>query len=93
MFHLTHFQGPFLHKTKTHLQRVLGDENVLVVKFAEEVADRRRLDISCDSYSMYNKIAREGIIVGFHCYRFFGEPIFLMLLEKWALKIFGSFLF
>ncbi|GMY36155.1 probable RNA-dependent RNA polymerase 5, partial [Fagus crenata] len=65
------FKGPFLHKTKTHLQRVLGDENVLVVKFAEEVADRRRLDISCDSYSMYKKIAREGIIVGFHCYRFF----------------------
>jgi hypothetical protein len=33
-----HIQGPYLHKTKTHLQRVLGDENVLAVKFAEEVA-------------------------------------------------------
>ncbi|KAK4601857.1 hypothetical protein RGQ29_011108 [Quercus rubra] len=65
------FKGPYLHKTKTHLQRVLGDENVLVVKFAEEVADRRQPDISWDSYSMYNKIAREGIVVGFYRYRFF----------------------
>nr|XP_023915657.1 probable RNA-dependent RNA polymerase 5 [Quercus suber] len=65
------FKGPYLHKTKTHLQRVLGDENVLVVKFAEEVADRRQLDISWDSYSMYNKIAREGILVGFYRYQFF----------------------
>ncbi|XP_030952374.1 probable RNA-dependent RNA polymerase 5 isoform X1 [Quercus lobata] len=65
------FKGPYLHKTKTHLQRVLGDENVLVVKFAEEVADRRQLDISWDSYSMYNKIASEGIVVGFYRYRFF----------------------
>jgi len=48
----------------------------LVVKFAEEVADRRQLDISWDSYSMYNKIASEGIVVGFYRYRFFGEPFF-----------------
>ncbi|KAG6662192.1 probable RNA-dependent RNA polymerase 5 isoform X2 [Carya illinoinensis] len=66
------FKGPYLHKTKTHLQRVLGDENVLVVKFAEEGVDRnRRSIISFDDYSMYSKIAREGIHVGTHRYCFF----------------------
>ncbi|XP_059431765.1 probable RNA-dependent RNA polymerase 5 [Corylus avellana] len=63
------FKGPYLHKTKTHLQRVLGDENVLAVKFAEEVAGRRIF--SSDYYSMYQKIAREGIRVGSHHYCFF----------------------
>lgn len=81
-----------MHKTKTHLQRVLGDENVLVVKFAEEVADRRQPDISWDSYSMYNKIAREGIVVGFYRYRFFGEPFFNAVGEV-NFQNFGLFLF
>ncbi|KAE7998673.1 hypothetical protein FH972_003192 [Carpinus fangiana] len=63
------FKGPYFHKTKTHLQRVLGDENVLAVKFAEEVANRRIF--SRDYYSMYHKIAREGIRVGSHRYWFF----------------------
>ncbi|KAI8021428.1 putative RNA-dependent RNA polymerase 5 [Camellia lanceoleosa] len=30
------FKGPYLNCTRTHLQRELGDENVLIVKFAEE---------------------------------------------------------
>ncbi|XP_059431763.1 probable RNA-dependent RNA polymerase 3 isoform X2 [Corylus avellana] len=63
------FKGPYLHETKTHLQRVLGDENVLAVKFAEEVAGRRIF--SRDYYSIYQKIAREGIRVGSRRYCFF----------------------
>ncbi|XP_062149198.1 probable RNA-dependent RNA polymerase 5 isoform X1 [Alnus glutinosa] len=63
------FKGPYLHKTKTHLQRVLGDENVLAVKFAKAEAGRRIF--SCDDYSMYHKIAREGIRVGSRRYFFF----------------------
>ncbi|KAF5481968.1 hypothetical protein F2P56_002575 [Juglans regia] len=66
------FKGPYLHKTKTHLQRVLGDENVLVVKFAEERVDRnKRGIISFDDYSIYSKIAREGIHVGTRRFCFF----------------------
>lgn len=68
------YQGPYFHKTKTHLQRVVGDENLLVVKFAEEVADRRRRYNL--SYDHYCKIAREGIQVGNRRYYFFGELSF-----------------
>ncbi|KAK0572519.1 hypothetical protein LWI29_032755 [Acer saccharum] len=60
------FQGPFLTHTKTHLQRELGDDNVLMVKFAEEVTDQRSSD-----YAKYSKIAREGILVGLRRYHFF----------------------
>ncbi|KAK1572476.1 hypothetical protein Q3G72_033129 [Acer saccharum] len=60
------FKGPFLTHTKTHLQRELGDDNVLMVKFAEEVTDQRSSD-----YAKYSKIAREGILVGLRRYHFF----------------------
>lgn len=54
-------QGPILNNTKTHLQRSLGDDNILVVKFLE------------DGSSMAGKIFEEGIIVGLRRYRFFGD--------------------
>lgn len=44
--------------TRTHLQRALGDDNVLIVKFVE--------DASCA-----NIIIEEGILVGLRRYRFF----------------------
>jgi hypothetical protein len=75
-----HIQGPYLHKTKTHLQRVLGDENVLAVKFAEKVAGRRIF--SCDYYSMYHKIAREGIRVGSRRDFFFGKLFFMPFVNE-----------
>ncbi|KAA8523162.1 hypothetical protein F0562_009585 [Nyssa sinensis] len=53
------FKGPYLNTTRTHLQRELGDDNVLIVKFAEEAND------------VYIKIANEGILVGPRRYRFF----------------------
>jgi len=81
-----HIQGPYLHKTKTHLQRVLGDENVLAVKFAKAEAGRRIF-----SYSMYHKIAREGIRVGSRRYFFFGKLFFMPCV--YVLYIFGLFLF
>ncbi|XP_009780070.1 probable RNA-dependent RNA polymerase 3 isoform X2 [Nicotiana sylvestris] len=52
------FKGPYLNTTRTHLQRALGDENVLIVKFVE--------DACCA-----NIIVEEGILVGFRRYRFF----------------------
>ena len=69
-------QGPYLNKTRTHLQRVLGDENVLRVKFAEDETDKSLRNCSTDSNVFYNKIAREGIFVGLRQYHFFGEFIF-----------------
>ncbi|XP_072964197.1 probable RNA-dependent RNA polymerase 3 isoform X2 [Typha angustifolia] len=65
------FKGPYLQTTKTHLQRVLGDDNVLVVKFAE-MNEESRSAYSFGTYCfVYHKVAEEGIMVGLHCYRFF----------------------
>lgn len=52
---------------------MLGDDNILLVKFAEEIEGHRALNNLNDSYSKYNEIAREGILVGLRRYRFFGE--------------------
>ncbi|GMH16524.1 hypothetical protein Nepgr_018365 [Nepenthes gracilis] len=38
-----YFKGPFLSKTTTHLHKVVRDENVLVVKFAEEESQSSHL--------------------------------------------------
>lgn len=70
------------------LQRVLGDDNVLMVKFGKEDADKRcstsspvdyyakcSTSSSVDYYAKYGSLAREGIVVGLRRYRFFGEPI------------------
>ncbi|XP_022754978.1 probable RNA-dependent RNA polymerase 5 isoform X2 [Durio zibethinus] len=63
------FKGPFLEKTRSHLQRVLGDDNVLVVKFAN-VTDGKS-SAGNDFYAEYKKIAKGGILVGLRYYRFF----------------------
>ncbi|XP_020248620.1 probable RNA-dependent RNA polymerase 4 isoform X2 [Asparagus officinalis] len=58
------FKGPYLEDTSTHFHRVLGDDNVLMVKFS-----------SGNDYSnhkfLYHRIAEEGIIMGLRRYRFF----------------------
>ncbi|PWA94619.1 RNA-dependent RNA polymerase family protein [Artemisia annua] len=61
------FKGPHLDTKKTHLQRVVGDENVLIVKFAE-------FDDNYDKMTRINyvKIAEAGILVGLSRYRLFG---------------------
>jgi len=58
-------QGPYLNKTRTLLQKALGDENVLLVKLADKNTD--------DTATMYKKIAKEGIPVGLRRYKFFGN--------------------
>ncbi|KAL5572573.1 hypothetical protein UlMin_022170 [Ulmus minor] len=63
------FKGPYLSRTSHHLQKVLGDDNVLMVKFAEK--ETKCLDIGDDGYSYYRKLAKEGILVGLRRYRFF----------------------
>ncbi|CAK9141389.1 unnamed protein product [Ilex paraguariensis] len=66
------FKGPYLDTTRTHLQRELGDDNVLIVKFAEKSVDCTDLpNGSSNCHSVYNKIAKEGILVGLRRYHFF----------------------
>ncbi|KAK4765087.1 hypothetical protein SAY86_026177 [Trapa natans] len=70
------FKGPFLNKTRTLLQKTLGDENVLLVKLERGTdqgfrsVDPTGADLT-DSFAIYRKIAKDGICIGSHRYRFF----------------------
>ncbi|XP_019052370.1 PREDICTED: probable RNA-dependent RNA polymerase 3 isoform X1 [Nelumbo nucifera] len=65
------FKGPYLDTKKTHLQRVLGDDKVLIVKFIQESTNRN----GSTSYNIlntnYGRIAKEGILLGLLRYHFF----------------------
>ncbi|XP_020528669.1 probable RNA-dependent RNA polymerase 5 isoform X2 [Amborella trichopoda] len=66
------FKGPFLESTQTHLRRVLGDDKVLTVKFAEEMVDERRGEFNLSrSKNIFRRIAKDGILVGLRRYHFF----------------------
>ncbi|RZC81776.1 hypothetical protein C5167_044360 [Papaver somniferum] len=58
------FKGPYLQAGQTHLQRVLGDENVLVVKFSGQMVEGagRNSLIRCNSTSSPHQPNRnEGV--------------------------------
>lgn len=72
-----HVQGPYLQLQRTHLQRILGDDNVLLVKFTDEMSGEKGSYCSFQiSNSVYHKVAEEGIFVGLRWYQFFGKVIF-----------------
>lgn len=80
-------QGPFLNNTKTHLQRVLGDDNVLMVKFAEDKSDTHLPNHTGGSFYAYNKIARDGILLGLRRYRFFGKSFWCLLMNSFVVLV------
>jgi len=55
------------------LQRSLGDDNVLLVKFAENGNVRNLRTSVEEANSLYGKFGKEGINVGLRLYRFFGN--------------------
>ncbi|XP_049934875.1 probable RNA-dependent RNA polymerase 5 isoform X2 [Nymphaea colorata] len=64
-------QGPYFHHTTNILQRVLGDDNVLLVKFAEtENASGSKLHLP-QYTNIFHNVADDGIYVGLRLYRFF----------------------
>ncbi|XP_021807143.1 probable RNA-dependent RNA polymerase 3 [Prunus avium] len=66
------FKGPCLNNTKrTLLQKVLGDDNVLMVKFSDVGTQKVPTGFKDNNYANYSKVAREGILVGLRRYRFF----------------------
>lgn len=69
-------QGPYLNKAATLLQKTVGDENVLIVKFMELGEENMSADSKMQC-PVFNKVAEEGIFVGSKRYRFFGEFSFL----------------
>ena len=59
-----------MDNNRTYLQKVLGDDNVLVVKFMVPS------DNNADFYrQQYHKIVEDGIVLGLRLYRFFGESL------------------
>nr|CAB3503828.1 unnamed protein product [Digitaria exilis] len=58
--------GPYMDNERTHLQKVLGDDNVLVVKFVVPS------ETNANFYRQhYHKVAEDGIVLGLRRYRFF----------------------
>lgn len=70
---LNYFQGPILQHTRTHLQKSLGDDNVLLVKFAEDQYARKSETSAQKAAKHYEKFGKEGLRVGLRLYRFFGN--------------------
>nr|TKW14001.1 hypothetical protein SEVIR_5G138500v2 [Setaria viridis] len=68
---VTIFKGPYIDNTRTHLQKIVGDDNVLIVKFA----DIPGLTNSAGNFGIYCmyycQVAEDGILLGLHLYRFF----------------------
>ncbi|KAJ8751018.1 hypothetical protein K2173_016199 [Erythroxylum novogranatense] len=58
------FKGPFSTTKNNFLQRALGDDNVLMVKF-------EKITRSSPDFAPYEKLAKGGIILGLRCYHFF----------------------
>ncbi|XP_058206703.1 probable RNA-dependent RNA polymerase 5 isoform X2 [Rhododendron vialii] len=66
------FKGPYLGNTRTHLQRKLGDDNVLIVKFVEEASECTNKMVGSSYYdAVLNTMAKQGILIGLRRYRFF----------------------
>jgi RNA-dependent RNA polymerase len=70
-------QGPILQNTRTHLQKSLGDDNVLLVKFSDFGWNSKTSTSSAaqEAAKLYWKFGKQGICVGHRLYRFFGNPV------------------
>ncbi|KAK2397936.1 RNA-dependent RNA polymerase family protein [Trifolium repens] len=64
------FKGPILQNTRTHLQKSLGDDNVLLVKFSD-VKGNPHTSSAQETAKLYRKLGKDGILVGLRLYRFF----------------------
>ncbi|CAM0880235.1 unnamed protein product [Alopecurus aequalis] len=59
------FKGPYVDTRRTHLAKVVGDDNVLIVKFMAESSNKMT------DFLPYHKVAEDGIVLGLRRYRFF----------------------
>ncbi|KAK1417362.1 hypothetical protein QVD17_26489 [Tagetes erecta] len=64
------FKGPYLNTRRTHLQRELGDDNVLIVQFVDDPNSHEMPPNHCSWIAAYNRISG-GISVGLRHYRLF----------------------
>jgi len=68
---ITIFKGPYIEKTTTRLHKVVGDDNVLVVKFSDISGHTNASDYLATCCDVYHHIFEEGIALGLRRYRFF----------------------
>jgi hypothetical protein len=75
-----------MDSTTNHLQTVLGDDNVLIVKFANVNGDTNDDHSFAAHYQHYRGVIDSGIILGLRRYQFFGKLYFWLcitcLLDK-----------
>ncbi|XP_048562321.1 probable RNA-dependent RNA polymerase 3 isoform X1 [Triticum urartu] len=67
---VTTFKGPYLETSRNKLQKVVGDDNILVVKFSEIPGQRNIGNDASAYYSVYHKVAEDGISLGLRRYRY-----------------------
>lgn len=60
-----------MDSTTNHLQTVLGDDNVLIVKFANVNGDTNDDHSFAAHYQHYRGVIDSGIILGLRRYQFF----------------------
>ncbi|PAN32764.1 hypothetical protein PAHAL_5G510400 [Panicum hallii] len=67
---VTIFKGPYVDNTRTYLQKIVSDDNVLIVNFA----DIPGLTNSDDNFGIYctyyHQVVEDGILLGLRRYRF-----------------------
>ncbi|XP_044975321.1 probable RNA-dependent RNA polymerase 3 isoform X1 [Hordeum vulgare subsp. vulgare] len=67
---VTVFKGPYIENTRTSLQKVVGDDNVLVVNFSDISGHTNAGDNFETSCHFYHHVFEDGIILGLRRYRF-----------------------
>jgi RNA-dependent RNA polymerase len=68
------FQGPYREKKRNKLQKVVGDDNVLIVNFSDSILGNRDVgDNIATYYSPCIQFAEDGIMLGLRRYRFLSK--------------------
>lgn len=72
-FILFWFQGPYIEHTRTSLQKVVGDDNVLVVNFSDISGHTNAGDNFETGCHFYHHVFEDGIILGLRRYHFLSK--------------------
>ncbi|XBI11519.1 hypothetical protein VPH35_138566 [Triticum aestivum] len=67
---VTVFKGPYIENARTSLQKVVGDDNVLVVNFSDISGHTNAGDNFETGCHFYHHVFEDGIILGLRRYRF-----------------------
>ncbi|KAK1602773.1 hypothetical protein QYE76_037741 [Lolium multiflorum] len=68
---ITIFKGPYIENATTRLHKVVGEDNVLAVKFSDVSVHANATDNFGNLCQVYHHLFEDGIMLGLRCYRFF----------------------